>query len=64
MVQVLVEEERGDLGRAEGLVDWLDAVLDATRAYAPERVAPVCGVEADVIRRLARELSEAERAVV
>ncbi len=64
MVQVVVEEERVDLGRAEGLVEGLSRALDAIRAYTPERVANASGVDPATIRRLAREVAAAERAVV
>lgn len=64
MVQVLAEENLVDLGRAEGLVSGLDRALTAIRAYPPERVSDACGVPADTIRRIAREVAAADRAVV
>ncbi|MCR9095590.1 MAG: molybdopterin-dependent oxidoreductase [bacterium] len=64
MVQVVVEEERVDLGRAEGLVEGLDRALTAIRPYTPERVTEACGVAPETIRRIAREVAEADRAVV
>ena len=44
--------------------DGLDDVEPLARPFSPEAVAPVCGVPADEIRRMARELADAERAVV
>ena len=64
MVQVVVEEERVDLGRAEGLVEGLDRALTAIRPYTPERVTEACGVAPETIRRIAREVAAADRAVV
>jgi anaerobic selenocysteine-containing dehydrogenase len=59
---------------AEGLVDvqpriaehlaGVDAIEPLTRPFSPEAVAPVCGIAADDIRRMARELAAAEHAVV
>ncbi|GAA4717447.1 molybdopterin-dependent oxidoreductase [Phytohabitans rumicis] len=43
-------------------VDGLDAVREAVAAFTPERVAAVTGVDADVIRRVAREFAAAEGA--
>jgi len=59
---------------AEGLVDvgdhlrdhlgGLDEVARLTAPFTPERVATACGLEAEQIRQLARELAAAERACV
>ncbi len=45
-------------------VDGLDAVRRAVADFTPERAADVTGVDGDVIRRLARELANAESAAV
>ncbi len=45
-------------------VNGLDDVRAVTADFSPERVAPVCGVDADVIRRLAHELASAPSAAV
>jgi anaerobic selenocysteine-containing dehydrogenase len=55
---------------AEGLttppsyVDGLDAVRTAVLPFTPERAEAASGVDADVVRRLARELAAAESAAV
>jgi anaerobic selenocysteine-containing dehydrogenase len=59
---------------AEGLVDvgdhlrdhvtGVEEVVALARPYAPERVAPVCGVDAEGIRALARDLATTPRAAV
>ncbi|WP_433337094.1 molybdopterin-dependent oxidoreductase [Spirillospora sp. CA-294931] len=58
---------------AEGLADDRACARQATGVetlrtlaseFAPERVAPRCGVPADGVRRLARDLAAAKRAVV
>jgi anaerobic selenocysteine-containing dehydrogenase len=64
MVQVILSEGLADLGTSAELVVGLDAVTEACAAYAPEAVADVCGVAADDIRRLARELAAADSACV
>ncbi|TMC23408.1 MAG: molybdopterin oxidoreductase family protein [Chloroflexi bacterium] len=42
----------------------LAEVRELARAFAPEQVAPLCGIAADTILRLAREVASAKRAVV
>ncbi len=57
VVNVLVTEGLVSLGRCEGMVDGLDEVERLAPSFTPEVVAPVCGIDADVIRRIARELA-------
>jgi len=60
----LFAEGLADLGHLAAHVDGLDTVIDALTPFSPERVAPWCGVPAERIRRLARELASAPTAVV
>jgi anaerobic selenocysteine-containing dehydrogenase len=64
MVRTLAEEGLVDLGAVVGQVNGLDEVLSLVEGFEPERVAPACRVEAEEIRRLARELAAARRAAV
>ena len=61
MLQVLLEE---GLTRPPAYVDRLDRVAELVAPFTPERAAAVSGVDADTIRRLARELAGPEPAVV
>ena len=45
-------------------VRGLDAVIDACSSFTPESVAAATGLDADTIRRTARELAAAERASI
>jgi len=45
-------------------VNGLDQVRESVVPYTPERVAARCGIDAETIRRLARELAEADSAAV
>ncbi|SRX80901.1 molybdopterin oxidoreductase [Conexibacter woesei DSM] [Mycolicibacterium parafortuitum] len=47
-----------------GMVDGLDDVIAFAKQFSPERVAETTGIPAPTIRRLAAELSAAERPVV
>jgi anaerobic selenocysteine-containing dehydrogenase len=64
IAHVLVEEGLADPGRLADHCAGLDEVLELTEPFAPEAVAPVCGIEAGEIRRMARELAAAPSAAV
>ncbi|MCU1658159.1 MAG: molybdopterin-binding oxidoreductase [Pseudonocardiales bacterium] len=64
LVQVIFAEDRVALGRLVGHVTGLDELPALCAPFTPEAVAPVTGIEADTIRRMARELASAKRAAV
>ncbi|WP_151086368.1 molybdopterin-dependent oxidoreductase [Hymenobacter baengnokdamensis] len=63
MTQVLFAESLVRLGRLAGFADGLAELQAAVAAFTPERAAGMTGMEADTIRRLARELAAAGRGV-
>ena len=62
LVNVLVTEGLVALGRCEGLVEGVEEIARLAPTFTPEAVAPVCGIDADVIRTVARDLASTERA--
>ncbi|OYU82368.1 MAG: molybdopterin-binding oxidoreductase, partial [Burkholderiales bacterium PBB5] len=64
MVHTLFAEGLVKLGRAEPWLNGVDAVREAVAAFTPEAVAARCGLGADTIRTLARELAAAPSAAV
>lgn len=64
MVHVLFAESLVDLGANAEYVAGVDEVARVAAEFPPEVVAPVCGIDAEVVRRLARELAAASTAVV
>lgn len=64
MVHVLFADGLVDLGPAGEYVTGVEDVERVARDFPPEAAAPVCGIAADTIRRLARELASAPTAVV
>jgi anaerobic selenocysteine-containing dehydrogenase len=64
IASTLVEEELEDVGPLAEHCNGLDEVRRLVREFPPESVAPVCGIDADEIRHMARELAAAERAAV
>ncbi len=64
LVNVLVAEDLVALGGLAEHVVGVDEVLDLAADFTPEAVAPICRIDADTIRRTARELAAAPRAAV
>ena len=64
MIQTLFDEGWVDLGQCAEFANGLDLVRECVAHFPPERVESRCGIDAETIRRLARELAEAESAVV
>jgi anaerobic selenocysteine-containing dehydrogenase len=63
MIRTLFDEGRVNLGRCGDFANGLDRVRERVAPYTPERVTTRCGIDAETIRRLARELAEADSAV-
>jgi len=64
LVHVIVAERLARMGRLAEHTAGLDTVAELAREFSPEAVAPACGIDAGVIRRLARDLAAAESAAV
>ena len=64
IVHTLFADRLVSLGDLAVHVSGVDDVERLARDFAPDDVAPVCGIDADTIRRTARELAAAPRAAV
>jgi anaerobic selenocysteine-containing dehydrogenase len=64
MVHTLFAEGLVKLGRLSAHVAGVDAVREAVQPFPADAVAARCGIAADTIRELTRELAQAERAAV
>jgi anaerobic selenocysteine-containing dehydrogenase len=64
LVQTLFEEGLVSIGRLEPWVDGVERVRSLVAPFTPERVAPICGIDADTTRRQARALASAAAAAV
>jgi len=64
LVHVLFAEGLTAPGRLAELADGIEAVEELAQPFTPDAVAPVCGIEPETIRRMARELAAADRAAV
>jgi anaerobic selenocysteine-containing dehydrogenase len=64
MVHVLFRDGLVRLDRLAELVSGVDEVAALAAPFRPDVVAPICGIDADTIVRLARELAAAPTAAV
>ncbi len=64
MVHTLFAEGLVDTGAAGPHINGVEEVERAAREHPPEAVAEACGIDAEEIRRLARELAAADSAAV
>ncbi len=64
VLHTLFDEDLAEPGELEPLLAGWDEVERLAADFAPERVAAACGIDAEEIRRIARELAGAESAAV
>lgn len=64
LVHTLFEEDLVSIGRLEPFVDGVDTVRGLVEPFSPERVAGICGIDAETTRREARDLAKAAAAAV
>jgi anaerobic selenocysteine-containing dehydrogenase len=64
LVHELFEQGLVDPGRLAEHLSGVEPVRELAVDFAPERVAPACGIAPEVIRRIARELASAPSAAV
>ncbi len=64
MMHCIIEEGLHDREFIARRVHGFEALRDTVADYAPERVAPLCGVPAEQIREVARRYARAERAMI
>lgn len=64
LVHVLFAEGLVAPGPLGELIDGIETIEQAASAFTPERAAAACGIPAETIARVARDLAGAERAVV
>ncbi|MFE0701785.1 molybdopterin oxidoreductase family protein [Streptomyces sp. NPDC058872] len=64
LVHTLFDEELVDLGPLAAHVHGVEEVRRAVHEFSPEAVAPVCDLDAETVRAIARELAAAPTAAV
>ena len=63
LLQVVFAEGLTRLDRVASFTTGVETIVNVVAEFTPERVAPITGIDADEIQRLAREFSAAESAV-
>jgi len=63
LVQVIFEERLAAPGRTSAFLDGLDELAGHVEGFTPARAADITGIPAEDIRRLARDLADAPRAI-
>lgn len=63
IVHVLFAEKRLKYGNIESFTDGIPAIGSIAADFAPEATAPLTGIDAESVRQLAREFSDAPSAV-
>ena len=64
LLNVIVTEGLYDRQYIEAHVSGFDALSQHIRDFTPEEMAPICGIEAERIREVARTYAKAERAII
>jgi anaerobic selenocysteine-containing dehydrogenase len=63
LAHTLFDENRVNTGHLTPMINGMDELAEAVKAYSPETVADACGIDAKTIRQLARDMAEAKSAV-
>jgi len=64
MLHVIIDEKLYDEQYLQAHASGFEALKEKVAAFSPEAMAPVCDVEADYIREIARTYAQAERAII
>ncbi|EHI49766.1 NAD-dependent formate dehydrogenase iron-sulfur protein [SAR116 cluster alpha proteobacterium HIMB100] len=64
MINTIITEELYDTAYVEAHTEGFASLAEQTAAMTPEAMAPVCGIEADVIRDVARRFARAKAGMI
>ncbi|MEQ8866080.1 MAG: formate dehydrogenase subunit alpha [Thalassobaculum sp.] len=64
MMNVIVTEERFDRQYIDGYTEGFEALKASVSAFTPEAMSPICGIEPERIREVARLYADAEQAII
>jgi len=64
MLYVVIEEGLADRAFIESRTDDFEALAESVRDSSPEAMAPICGIEADTLRAVARQFAQARAAMI
>jgi formate dehydrogenase major subunit len=64
MLNVIVSEGLHDKQYVQTYVEGFDAFAESIKDFTPEEMAPICGIDADTLREVARTYARAESAII
>jgi formate dehydrogenase major subunit len=64
LLNVIVEEKLFDRQYVEAHTEGFAELAEHVAQYGPERMAPLCGIEADTLRKVARKIAGARAAMI
>jgi len=64
MLNVIIGEELYDRQYVQTYTEGFDALKEHVKQFTPEEMAPICGIDADTLRTVARTYARAERAII
>ncbi len=63
MIKTLFDHNRVDTGNLSRYINDLDRIKELSMQFSTEKVAPLCGIPAEEVKRVAIEFSDADKAV-
>jgi formate dehydrogenase major subunit len=64
MLNVIVTEKLYDQQYIQTFTEGFPALAEHVKDFTPEEMAPICGIDADTLRTVARTYARAERAII
>lgn len=64
ILYTIVEEELYDAQYVQGMTEGFDELKDRIKNYPPEKMAKICGVDADELRAVARMYATSEKSII
>jgi formate dehydrogenase major subunit len=64
MMNVIVEERLYDGDYIEKFTEGFEAMKEHLKRFPPEQMAPICGIDAETLRTVARKYARAERGMI
>jgi formate dehydrogenase major subunit len=64
LIHTIIEEGLTDQQYIAGYTEGFAELKEAVKDFTPEKMAPLCGIEADVLRKLARAYATAKASII
>ena len=64
IIHTIIEEGLTDEQYIQGYTEGYEALQESIKAFPPEKMADVCGIDAETIRAVARTYATAERSII